>query len=179
MRVGAVTPQSAGSRCRDRAKPPPGHQFPFSSEARLATRYPSPMKTAVLAVVALLALSSGSVAQSASTVFRGRPSVKISEGGVERTPEALTRERAVNLECVISQIGGSFYWASRENVQLTRIESGSYVTFTATNGSGYLRLIKVDAKKGAAALGGPEAEFDYVEHLLIGLRSVTYYGTRQ
>jgi hypothetical protein len=118
-------------------------------------------------------------AQPATTVFRGRPSVKISEGGVERLPEQFPREKAVTLDCVISQIGDSYYWASRENVELARMESGSFVTYIALNGSGYVRTIKPELKKAASLMGPTEEQFDYVEHLLIGLRSVTYYGRRQ
>lgn len=55
-----------------------------------------------------------SFAQS-ETVFSGMPIIKISEGGVERFPEKLSRERAANLGCVISKIGGKYYWVTREN----------------------------------------------------------------
>ncbi|MGB7219280.1 MAG: hypothetical protein WBD07_10775 [Vicinamibacterales bacterium] len=135
------------------------------------------IKSLMLALALTLGIS-GVAGQSATTVFRGRPSVKISEGGVERAPTQVTRDQAINLEC-ISQMGGSFYWASRENVELTRVESGSFITFSARNGSGYVRVVK-SADKGAASLMSPtEERFDYVEHLIIGLRSVTYYGTRQ
>ena len=46
------------------------------------------------------------------TVFKGVPTVKISEGGIEQLPESLPRERADNLACVISKIGDDYYWAS-------------------------------------------------------------------
>jgi hypothetical protein len=32
------------------------------------------------------------------------------------------------------------------------------------------------AKEAASLLGKTEENFDYVEHLLAGLRSITYYG---
>ena len=118
-------------------------------------------------------------AQTPSTVFKGRPSVKISEGGIERTPDNISRERSINLECVISQIGDSYYWASRENVPLVKIESGAFVTFVAANGSGYIRVVKREMKAAASLMSPTEEGFDYVEHALIGLRTVTYYGVRQ
>lgn len=40
-------------------------------------------------------------------------------------------------------------------------------------------MIKREAKAAEALLGGAEKQFDYVEHALVGLRSVTYYGNRQ
>ena len=110
------------------------------------------------------------------TVLKGVPSVKVSEGGTERLPESLNRETAVNLECVISKIGDDYYWASRENTQMVRVEAGIFITYLAVNGSGYVRVIAPDMKQAAALMSETEAKFDYVEHLLIGLKSVTYYG---
>lgn len=111
------------------------------------------------------------------TVLKGVPSVKISEGGTERQPELLTRETAVNLECVISRIGDDYYWASRENTEMVRLEGGAFITYLAVNGSGYVRVIAPDMKQAAALMSETAAKFDYVEHLLIGLKSVTYYGS--
>ena len=114
----------------------------------------------------------------ARTVFDGRPSVKISEGGIERTPEALTVAQAGNLHCIISEIGGQFYWASRGNVLVAVVDSGAFTTYIAANGSGYVRVIKRADKAAAALMSGTEAAFDYVEHLTIGLRTITYFGRR-
>ena len=36
--------------------------------------------------------------------------------------------------------------------------------------------MRSELRKMSVALGDPEAKFDYVEHLLLGLKSVTYYG---
>ena len=137
------------------------------------------MRGLLIPIVVLLLAGAGSAKQAPITVFKGRPSVKVSEGGVERTPVQVTRDQANNLECVISQIGTSFYWASRENVQLFRVDSAGFITFVAANGSGYVRMTKPEAKAAAAMMSPTEENFDYVEHLLIGLRSVTYYGARQ
>jgi hypothetical protein len=76
----------------------------------------------------------------------------------------------------VSKIGDEYFWASRENVPMVRIESGAYITYVAVNGAGYVRVIDAAAKGAASLLGGAEEEFDYTEHLLIGLRSITYYG---
>ena len=105
--------------------------------------------------------------------------VKVSEGGLERVPEQIARERGLDRECVVGQIGASFFWASRANVPLSRVDAGAFVTLVATNGSGYVRIVKPEAKAAAALMSPTEERFDYVEHLVIGLRSVTYYGRRQ
>ena len=133
----------------------------------------------LITILALALSASGSAVQSPVTAFKGRPSMKVSEGGIERTPEQLAPDRANNLECVIRQMGPSYYWASRENVQLTRVDSGGFLTFVAANGTGYIRVVKPEAKAAAALMSPTEERFDYVEHVLIGLRSVTYYGARQ
>ena len=138
------------------------------------------MRTLAIAITLLLLAATGSSgAQTPTTVFKGRPSLKISEGGIERTPEQVPRDRAINLECVISQIGTSYYWASRENVPMARVDSGAFLTYVAANGAGYVRVAKPEAKAAAALMSGTEERFDYVEHTLIGLRSITYYGVRQ
>lgn len=138
------------------------------------------MRGTLIALLTMALSTSGTAVQSPATVLKGRPSVKVSEGGLERTPEQIRREQAINLECVISQIGTSYYWASRENVQLLRVDSGgAFITFVAVNGSGYVRMVKPEAKTAAALMSPTEERFDYVEHLVIGLRTVTYYGARQ
>ena len=119
------------------------------------------------------------VSAQVETEFVGIPSVKISEGGVERLPEQLQRAEAVNLQCVISRIGDDYYWASRENTPLVRHAAGAFITYIAIDGSGYVRVIAPELRDAAALLGPTEAKFEYVEHMAIGLRSVTYYGSRR
>ncbi len=63
---------------------------------------------------------SGPAFGQVKTVFKGRPEIKISESGIAQVPEQLPRDKAVNLECVISEINGRYYWASRENLELLR-----------------------------------------------------------
>jgi hypothetical protein len=113
-------------------------------------------------------------------VFSGIPQLKISEGGLNRVPENLTSERALKVRCTVAKVDNKFFWKSRENIELIPIESGTFITYLAANGSGYVRIIKPElkgeVKKFGAAVGDPEGTFDYVEHLLLGLKSVTYYG---
>ena len=71
----------------------------------------------------------------------------------------------VDVECVISQIGTSYYWASRQNVLLVRIDSGAFTTFVAPNGAGYIGVVKPEMKPAAALMSPTEERFDYVEHL--------------
>ncbi len=128
-------------------------------------------------VITLFVLTIATTVNAQSTVaFKGLPLVKVSEGGVSRISENIVKDNAVNLKCVISKISGSYYWASRENVNLLRIDSGAFSTFVAENGSGLIRMVNPDLKNAASLMSETEAKYDYVEHLFIGLRSVTYYG---
>ena len=65
-------------------------------------------------------------------------------------------------------------WVARRQ-DLGRVESGAFVIFTAENGSGFVRIIKPDYVEVAEGIGAPEG-IVYVEHLMLGLDSVTYYG---
>ena len=135
------------------------------------------MMKRILLIVFLLAfaLPFSSFGQS-RTVFTGLPNVKISEGGSGRLVEAVPRSQAANLQCVISEIGGKYYWATRGNKELSRNVGGAFITYTAVDGSGYVRIIDPQRKSIASSMSETEATFDYVEHALLGLRSVTYYG---
>jgi len=50
------------------------------------------------------------VPAQSTLVFKGLPIVKISEGGESRTPENITRDKAANLTCIVSEISGTYYW---------------------------------------------------------------------
>ncbi|MBU4321370.1 MAG: hypothetical protein Q8N12_02720 [Thermodesulfovibrionales bacterium] len=113
-------------------------------------------------------------------IFTGVPEIKISEGGVKRVPENLTKDKAIKFKCTITKIDDKYYWTSREKVELIPVASGAFITYWAINGSGYIRIVKPEMKEEIKKMGGmvgdPEEKFDYVEHLLLGLKSITYYG---
>ena len=134
--------------------------------------------TKTLVLVAVLGLATEASAQ-AVTVFSGVPTVKVSESGVDRSAEKLTRAASADAGCVISEIAGEYYWATRQNKQMTRHESGAFITFVAVDGSGYVRAIAPGRKKEASLMSPGERQFDYVEHLVLGLGSITYYGVRE
>ena len=134
------------------------------------------MKRRSLAAVIVL-YSATLCSGQATTVFSGVPSTKVSEAGLDRIVQHLERKDASNLVCTISEIDGKYYWATRENKQLVRTESGAFITFVAVNGSGYVRFINPKLKKAASLMSNTEAKYDYVEHLVIGLSTVTYWGT--
>ncbi|PUE35528.1 hypothetical protein [Limnohabitans sp. Hippo4] len=110
-----------------------------------------------------------------STTFTGLPSIKITESGVERSAEKLDRATASSLSCVIKEKDGKFYWETRGNKPLLKIDSNAFVIYFAVDGSGYVRVLKPEFKQ-TAAISATEKNYDYVEHMLLGLRTVTYYG---
>ena len=113
-------------------------------------------------------------------IFTGIPEIKISEGGISRVPETLSKSRAMEYKCTITRIDEKYYWTTRENVELIPISRGAFITFLAVEGQGYIRIVKPEMRetirKIGAMAGDPEEKFDYVEHLLLGLKTVTYYG---
>lgn len=109
--------------------------------------------------------------------FTGIPEIKISEGGINRTPEKLSKYKAMEFKCIITKIDDKYYWTTRENRELIPIQSGAFITFLASNGSGYVRIINHDMKNSASFMGDTEEKFNYIEHLLLGLKTITYYGT--
>ena len=134
------------------------------------------MKKTVQLILFLILTFNLPLTYAEEIVFSGTPIVKITEAGINRVVEKMTGERAMEFRCVISKVGKKYYWLTREKNEVVRITSGAYETFIALNGSGYVRTIPKDMKGATSLLGGPEGKFDYVEHLLLGLRSVTYYG---
>ncbi len=118
----------------------------------------------------------GYAQENEEIVFSGTPVIKISEGGTSRVVEDLKSEKVLETECTITKIGDKYFWKTRNNVELFLVQSGAFVTFVATNGSGYVRIIPSNLKEAASLMDETEKKYDYVEHMLIGLRSVTYYG---
>jgi hypothetical protein len=112
------------------------------------------------------------------TVFRGRPSVQIVQGGDESNRSVLSAEKAEQYDCVISQINGEYFWATRENRPLVRIDKGAYVTFIAP-GAGYVKVVKPELKEAASLADAAAGKFDYIEHLTMGITTVSYYGRRR
>jgi len=136
------------------------------------------LKRLLIMMVILPMVVPGSTYAQSKTVFSGVPLVKISEGGISRVPEELPREISVNLGCLISELEGRYYWATRNNKELIRHDSDNFLTFVAIDGSGYVRIIKKEKKRLVSSFDITEDKYDYVEHMLLGLENITYFGTR-
>lgn len=109
-------------------------------------------------------------------VFTGIPQVKILiENGSQGTPEKLSQDKSIEYKCIIIKVDNKYYWKTRENVELIPIQSGIYTTFISTTGAGYVRIIDPEMKK--RFFKESEQPYDYLEHLLLGLSTISYYGT--
>jgi hypothetical protein len=127
-----------------------------------------------------LFLSSTLIAASANaqTEFEGIPSVAVEMlDGTTRTVEVAS-SRVPDLKVKIVQEGSKYIWASRSNIPMTKAESGVYITYTATTGAGYVRVLNPMMRKALASLPPDQRakEFVYMEHLVNRLGSITYFG---
>jgi len=121
-------------------------------------------------------LTQGNSQEGEGVILTGIPAIKIYEGGLKRIVEDIKDDKALECQCIITKVGDKYFWASRNNIELIRIQSGAFVTFVATSGAGYIRFILPDMKEAASLIDDTEKKYDYVEHMLLGLRSITYYG---
>jgi hypothetical protein len=129
----------------------------------------------VTLATALLVLVSNSVMAAPRVVFSGTPELRLNDFVIERTESPVTPEERARYKVVITEDNGRYFWTTRENAEMIRAESGAYVTYNATNGSGYVRVEDPQWHKLAQSKVAAY-QFDYKEHLQQGLTSVTYYG---
>lgn len=114
--------------------------------------------------------------EKASIVFYGAPSVQIIEGGFDRVAGPIEPSKMDSAECIIQEIDGKYYWATRNRKPLLRVAAGAYITYISLDGAGYIRIIDPSLKPVGSQISKTDVMFDYVEHMTLGLRSVTYYG---
>ena len=132
------------------------------------------MRRSVLVMSFLFSIAGAISADDA--LFVGLPLLRVSEGGTSRSTEALQLSEAKKWTCSIEERRGNYFWTSREDKPLSRHRSGAFLTFAAIDGSGYVRMIDPSMLHDLPSLEPAETRFEYVEHLLLGLSSVTYYG---
>jgi hypothetical protein len=132
----------------------------------------------VVACLATLSLGYGSALRAAELEFEGTPDIKVMmlEGKPQSAP--LAGLEATKLRVVIVCDRDKYFWRSRENVPLMKTVSGSYITYFALNGSGYIRVLTPEMRRLREQLpaGEREKEYVYMEHLINQLRTVTYLG---
>ena len=138
----------------------------------------------VLAGYILASLANESVAQSGAedantgisteapkkiVILNGVPSVKVvSSAGVTERQE-LTDAEKNQFRVLVTKIDDMYVWETRGKKLLFKTQSGVHRHFISPEGSGYVKVV---------AAGTPQDEpLSYMEHLNMGLMTVTYWGT--
>jgi hypothetical protein len=114
----------------------------------------------------------------AQVEFEGLPSLSVEINEGTTLTSEVSSSRVPDLKLKIVQEGGKYIWASRNNLPMNKTESGVYVTYTATNGAGYVRVLNPTMRKAIESLPPEQRakEFLYMEHLVHRLGSLTYFG---
>lgn len=131
---------------------------------------------ALVSLAALLTFSASILAEESQIDFIGKPE-RVTAMGYEKTIDKnLSDTEAGEFICVIKKIGDRYYWASRDNREVLKVPSGAFTNYISLSGAGYVKVINQSEKYAASLLGETEAKFDYVEHLVTGLKAITCYG---
>ena len=143
------------------------------------------MRAAALLVAAVLLAPAAALLLPASTaaevVFYGQPVKKITTTYESSDSQLLIPSKAREYAVTITSEGGQFLWASRENKPLARTEGVTYITYHATDGSGYVRVYQPFMYEMLGQLPPDQRakEIGYVEHLVHQFGSITYYGDKR
>lgn len=128
--------------------------------------------------ILLLILVFACFVQSSEIVFQGLPmkGIMLTDGNVVEAQ--MTSEMAAKAPIEIIKENGKYYWNTREKNELIRAESGSYVTYIAINGSGFIRVFSETMQKIYDQLPTEmkEVEYNYMEVLTKQLGGIIYYG---
>src|SRR6476659_9775073 len=102
-------------------------------------------------------------------VFRGTPSLRVHSTFEHDERQTLTGDASDKSECVIVQRGKKYFWASRGNEPMTRIDSQQFTYFVHTGGAGYVKIF--------TGVRDPNSQAEYIEHInQEGFEVVTYWG---
>ena len=118
----------------------------------------------------LLLLSLASVSWG-EVVFVGEPIAKVVMSGDKVDRTVLTVLEQSEFQSVIIEKAGRYFWKTREMKELERHQSGIYVTYQAVDGSGYVRIDSLTAHDSNTS-----HDISYIEHLKLGLFTITYQG---
>jgi hypothetical protein len=102
-------------------------------------------------------------------VFRGVPNLRVISSTKTDDRQVLDGEAASKAECVIVQRGKKYFWQSRNNAPMIRIDKPQFTYFVQSDGQGSVKVFTGERK-----LANPPA--DYIENLTNGFEVVTYWG---
>lgn len=128
-------------------------------------------------VLGLILLATPLPAQEVA--YTGTPMVRLSGQPGDLSEELLSPTEAEEYKLQIVGRDGRYYWASRENVELSRSRSGG-VFMIFSSESGFIKLIDPRLNAIRDDLRDlPSERFDYVEVMHTQLGLVVYWGRGQ
>jgi hypothetical protein len=130
------------------------------------------VKSFAVAFTALLAYSSPAAAQ---VILDAQPSVRVESSDAGTTHTLLSDAASAGNRATVIKRGERFYWATRENRELQHVRAGAFHYFIASGGAGYIKVF--DAQSLPPSQRASERRYQYMEHLTIGLSTITDWGT--
>jgi hypothetical protein len=124
-------------------------------------------------IIFLLIGGSGSfattiIAAEETEIFVGVPTVKYDVSVNDYKQTKLTPSQAADNAVRISKVGNDYFWKSRDNRPLVYSQSGDFSLFVEPGGAGYVKITKA-----------PTGEITFLEHVSLGLMTITYYGAAE
>lgn len=101
-------------------------------------------------------------------VFRGVPTLRVISSTKTDDRQILEGEAASKAECIIVQRGKKYFWQSRNNAPMMRIDKPPFTYFVRSDGHGSVTVFTGERTATLAA--------DYIENLTNGFEVVTYWG---
>ena len=102
-------------------------------------------------------------------VFRGVPTLRVISSTKTDDRQVLEGEAASKSECIIVERGKKYFWQSRNNVPMIRIDKPGFTYFVQSDGQGYVKVLTGERKT-------TNAPADYIENLTNNFEVITYWG---
>src|SRR5437588_3405737 len=99
-------------------------------------------------------------------VFRGLPSVRVIATPEHDDRQKLDADASQKGECLVVARGRKFYWKSRNDVLLNRVDTRDFTYFVNPDGLGFIKVFTGQRK--------PDASAEYVENVTRGFDVITY-----
>ena len=109
-----------------------------------------------------------SVVHADEIVFRGLPLVRLIATPAHDNREKLDADAAQKSECLVVLRGRKFYWRSRNDVLLNKVETSDFTYFISPEGFGFIKVFTGQRKADAAA--------EYIESITREFDVITYWG---
>ena len=129
-------------------------------------------------IVTLLSFYTCTLYAQEAVIFHGIPSKRIERTADFSRSEIITGIESQSSAVRITKVGDKYFWASRDGIELQHYTDGIYVTYFAVDGSGYIRTLS-DTVRNVYQKQSDDTQVGqamYVEHVIIGLESITFYG---